>query len=55
MGIEQLMSRYFRLKQELDMAYRSQPWIGNKIDRLANELSLLERTIAGHPQSGAAR
>lgn len=46
MTIEHLMSRYFRVKQELDMAYRSQPWIASRIDRLANELSMLERTIA---------
>lgn len=52
MGIEQLMGRYFRLKQELEITYRARPWIDNKIDRLANELAALERTIAQRQTSG---
>jgi hypothetical protein len=46
MKLEQLMSRYFRLKQELAIAYRQQPWQSTRIDRLANELTSTELEIA---------
>jgi len=46
MRLEQLMGRYFRLKQELVVAYREQPWHGARIDRLADDLSATEREIA---------
>lgn len=46
MDIEQLMGRYFRLKQELSIAYRAQPWQSGKIDRLADDLAATEREIA---------
>ncbi|MES2994154.1 MAG: hypothetical protein V4844_22220 [Pseudomonadota bacterium] len=46
MDLEQLMGRYFRLKQELSIAYRAQPWHSGRIDRLADELSATEREIA---------
>lgn len=46
MDLDQLMGRYFRLKQELSIAYRSQPWHSGKIDRLADELAATEREIA---------
>ena len=46
MDIEQLMGRYFRLKQELSIAYRAQPWHSGRIDRLADELATTEREIA---------
>lgn len=46
MELEQLMGRYFRLRQELSIAYRSQPWHGARIDRLADELAATEREIA---------
>jgi hypothetical protein len=46
MSIEQLMGRYFRLKQELSIAYRQQPWQSHRIDRLADDLASTEREIA---------
>lgn len=46
MQLEQLMGRYFRLKQELALAYRDQPWHGARLDRLADDLSTTERAIA---------
>lgn len=46
MQLEQLMGRYFRLKQELAVAYRERPWHGARIDRLADDLTSTEREIA---------
>ncbi|HWH82853.1 MAG TPA: hypothetical protein VNU71_11530 [Burkholderiaceae bacterium] len=46
MDLEQLMGRYFRLKQELSIAYRAQPWHSGRIDRLADDLTATEREIA---------
>jgi hypothetical protein len=46
MELEQLMGRYFRLKQELAIAYREKPWHGARIDRLADDLTATERAIA---------
>ena len=46
MDLDQLMGRYFRLKQELSIAYRAQPWQSGRIDRLADELAATERDIA---------
>ena len=46
MDLEQLMGRYFRLKQELAQAYREQPWHGARIDRLADDVTATEREIA---------
>ncbi len=45
MELEPLMGRYFRLKQELSLAYRARPWLGGRIDRLAGELAATEREI----------
>jgi len=62
--LEQLMGRYFRLKQELAQAYREKPWHGGRIDRLADDLAATEREIAalqptdaqcGDPMLGFAR
>jgi len=52
MSLEQLMGRYFRLAQELAIARKSQPWQTGSIARLAKELTLVEREIAGsrHPR-----
>lgn len=46
MNIEQLMGRYFRLKQELAIVRRSHPWHHGMINRLAGELAAVEREIA---------
>ena len=46
MTLDQLMGRYFRLQQELSIAYAQQPWHSGRIDRLANELADTERQIA---------
>jgi hypothetical protein len=46
MDLEQLIGRYSRLKHELAVAYRQQPWQSGRIDRLADELSATEREIA---------
>ena len=45
MTIEQLTGRYFRLKQELEIAYRRTPWQAAHIDRLASDLSATEREL----------
>lgn len=39
MGFEPLMGRYVRLQQELSIAYRAHPWLGSRIDRLADDLA----------------
>lgn len=46
MDLDQLMGRYFRLKQELSIAYRVQPWHSGRIDRLADDLAATEKEIA---------
>jgi hypothetical protein len=46
MGIDQLMGRYVRLKQELAVAYNAKRWQSNQIDRLANDIAAAERQIA---------
>ena len=51
--LEQLMGRYFRLKQELAQAYREKPWHGARIDRLADDLAATEREIAAQQPSNA--
>jgi hypothetical protein len=43
--LEPLMGRYFRLRQELSIAYRSRPWQSGYIDRLADDLAATEREI----------
>lgn len=45
MELEPLMGRYFRLKQELLIAYRARPWQSARIDRLADDLAAAEREI----------
>lgn len=46
MNLEHLIARYFRLQQDLSIAYRQSPWHGDRIDRLAENLSATERQIA---------
>jgi len=45
MNLEQLMGRYFRLRQELSIAYNAHPWQTGRIDRLTTELASTERDI----------
>jgi hypothetical protein len=45
-ALDQLMSRYFSLRQELEIAYRQTPWQSHSIDRLANEVSAAELSIS---------
>lgn len=47
MPLDQLMQRYFRLKQELAIAYRAAPWQSRTIDRLADDIVRTELEIAG--------
>lgn len=46
MELDQLVGRYLRLKQELSIAYKSQPWHGSQVDQIANEIARTEREIA---------
>ena len=46
MRLENLMGRYFRLQQELAIAYKQQPWQAGRIDRVADDLAATEREIA---------
>ena len=46
MYLQQLMGRYYRLRQELSTAYREQPWRSAHVDRLADDLAATEREIA---------
>lgn len=58
MDLEPLTARYFRLRQELAIAYRSRPWQSARIDRLADDLSATEREIGAlqaDPQPQSAR
>ena len=45
MTLDQLMGRYFRLRQELSIVRAQQPWHRGRIDRLENELADTERQI----------
>jgi hypothetical protein len=49
--IEQLMVRYLRLKQDLEIAYKAQPWHSARINRLADDIARTERELASrdHP------
>ena len=46
MDLELLTERYFRLTQELSLAYRAAPWVSSRIDRIADEIAAAEREIA---------
>ena len=54
MSLDQLMGRYFRLKQELSIAYKSHPWHSARIDRLADEIVRTELEIASMKSVGHA-
>ncbi len=53
MTLDELGARYARLRQELADAYASPDWSGDLIDRLAAEIGLVERAIAGSQRSQA--
>ena len=46
MDLELLTKRYLRLAQELAIEYRVRPWVGSRIDRIANDIADTERAIA---------
>jgi hypothetical protein len=46
MNIQQLVGRYLRLKQDLEIAYKAQPWQSAHINRLANDISRTELELA---------
>jgi hypothetical protein len=46
MNIQQLIGRYLRLKQDLEIAYRTHPWQSAHINRLANDISRTEFELA---------
>lgn len=46
MSIEQLMGRYLRLKQDLEIAYKAQPWHSGRINRLTNDIARTEQELA---------
>lgn len=46
MSVDQFTGRYFRLRNELAVAYGSVPWNTGHIDRLTGELAAIERQIA---------
>jgi hypothetical protein len=52
MTLDELGSRYERLRRELAEAYASPDWPSEFIDQLATEISIVERAMAG---SRAAR
>ena len=51
MMIEQLVARYLRLKQDLEIAYKAQPWRSARINRLADDIARTELELASldHP------
>jgi len=58
MSIEQLMGHYLRLKRDLEVAYKAQPWHSGQINRLTNDIARTERELAartnGHRPVAAA-
>ncbi|MEO8080152.1 MAG: hypothetical protein ABI641_06450 [Caldimonas sp.] len=46
MSVEELVGKYNRLKNELAQAYGEPAWHAARVDRLANEIVMLERQIA---------
>lgn len=41
---------YAHLRRELEAAYATRPWDGGRIDRIAQDLLCLERTLAAQPR-----
>ncbi len=46
MSIEQLFGKYKRLKKELSSAYSQPQWNAALVDRLVDEIALVERQIS---------
>ncbi len=46
---DQLAGKYERLRAELNSAYAQAEWSTPRIDRIANDLAALERTMAADP------
>ena len=46
MDLKLLTKRYLHLAQELAIEYRVRPWVGSRIDRIANDIADTERAIA---------
>jgi len=46
MSLEQLIGKYFRLQQDLSMAYIEIPFLDARVERLATALSDTDREIA---------
>ena len=51
MNIEQLMGRYLRLKQDLEIAYNAHPWHSGRINRLTDDIARTERELADRSSS----
>ena len=54
MTIEELMVRYLRLRQDLEIAYDARPWQSARVDRLANDIARTERELASRKYLGPA-
>ncbi|MGZ5240264.1 MAG: hypothetical protein ACXWCN_09100 [Caldimonas sp.] len=46
MSVEQLFGKYKRLKVELEAAYTEPHWNQARVDRIADEIALVERQIS---------
>ncbi|MGZ5240946.1 MAG: hypothetical protein ACXWCN_12555, partial [Caldimonas sp.] len=46
MSVEQLFGKYKRLKVELEAAYAEPHWNQARVDRIADEIALVERQIS---------
>jgi hypothetical protein len=46
---------YAHLRRELDAAYAARPWDSSRIDRIAQDLLCLERTLAAQQRVVPAR
>ena len=53
MTYKELVGKYRRLRQELSAAYQEPHWRASYIDRLVDEISATEQSIASIEQPGA--
>jgi hypothetical protein len=54
MSVDQLFGKYRRLKKDLSAAYSQPQWNAALVDRLVDEIGLVEREIAQRGLPGAA-